>query len=198
MPIRLMTPMQTHATSASGDLRVISPIEVELDSDPTGTRCLDPLASPFSWRISVPRAADIIRNILEARELGPLTNPIGFYEKVKSKGDWDYKRQGQIYENFGNWHFGVMAAAAGWPKEIAMRGAGAYQILHGTSSTEWGTPFDLGIFEHSSFGDDPRDQLWIVRGYEAYLEYLRQNADPGYWERLPYVYERQSPQNYQP
>lgn len=87
-----------------------------------------------------------------------------FYDQVKSGGPMDYKAgnddQGKAedYENFGNFNFGVVAAAHGIPEEVAKGGAGAYQVYSGTSDIRW----------LSSYFDDPRDTAQIAAGYDYY------------------------------
>ena len=83
-----------------------------------------------------------------------------FYKAVRSYGKWDYKRLDKKYEDFGNYHFGYVAAAKGIPELIARMGAGFYQIISGTSSFEY----------FNSFFDDPKDQYWIREGYKDYQQ----------------------------
>ncbi len=82
-----------------------------------------------------------------------------------AKGKYSYKQQGAQYENFGNFNYGMTAAAAGIPEQVALRAAGWAQERAGTSRDEWGNPTDLG----GSYGDDPADQQQIRDGY-AYHE----------------------------
>lgn len=88
-----------------------------------------------------------------------------FKEQVQGGGPWDFKTQGAQYENYGNFHFGVVAAAMDIPEQIGLRGAGYVQIDSNTTQDGWGKPYDLG---DSSYGDDPRDQAQIKAGYEYY------------------------------
>ena len=85
-----------------------------------------------------------------------------FYDAVKSGGKWDFKRNDPKYEDFGNYHFGVMVRANGWYGEFAKNMAGAYQIYSDTSKPGWGYP---GV---SPYGDDPRDQVNIDLGINDY------------------------------
>lgn len=90
---------------------------------------------------------------------------VWFKNQVQGGGPWDYKTQGAQYENYGNFHFGVVAAAMDIPEQIGLRGAGFVQIQSDTSQDGWGKPYDLG---DSSYGDDPRDQAQIKAGYDYY------------------------------
>ena len=86
-----------------------------------------------------------------------------FKEQVQKGAPWDYKRltPDERYENFGNYNYGYAAAATEIDLDTALRAAGAAET--GTHP-EWGTP--LG---GPPFGDDPKDQAWIRRGYEDYF-----------------------------
>ena len=138
------------------------------------------------------RNADIARN---------MSNPIEFYNRVKTGGSWDLKNlRNSIWEyaanyntsfmykdnklnaaDIGNLNFGVVAKAFGIPQNIALRGAGLYQIYSGTSNDKWlnnslitiSTMSPSGIISSSReiimsppYGDDPRDQHWIKEGYK--------------------------------
>jgi len=93
-----------------------------------------------------------------AKKISPY-DIIDFINMVKTGGIWDYKQLNpKLYENFGNYHFGYVSAAFGFPQEFAKLGAGAYQIYSGTSRLNW----------YSSYFDDPRDQKWIDEGYKDY------------------------------
>jgi RHS repeat-associated protein len=145
---------------------------------------------------------DIAKNVFarNAKIAKELKNPISFYKKVKTNGDWDLKnKENTIWqfakthninfqygnemlkaEDVGNFNFGIVAKAYGIPENIALKGAGLYQIYSGTSSVEWqkvgllinSTLTPSGIISTSMdynllapYGDDPIDQYWIKRGY---------------------------------
>ncbi|WP_197076410.1 polymorphic toxin type 44 domain-containing protein [Luteimonas sp. FCS-9] len=111
-----------------------------------------------------PPAMSIDDNIAEAQTHGFPQDLPWFYEQVKGRAEWDYKQQGAQYENFGNFHYGVVAAAMGIPEDVALRAAGYAQTQADTSRDEWGNPYDLG----GSYGDDPADQQQIKDGYDYY------------------------------
>ncbi len=113
-----------------------------------------------------------------------------FYSIVKTGGDWDLKNnENTIFgvankSKFGetlfefeemkmepqdiwNHHFGATGKATGLFSEwLLQSSAGFYQMLSGTSKPEWQsgkmTPF---IFP---YGDDPRDQIWMMFGFDYY------------------------------
>jgi RHS repeat-associated protein len=87
-----------------------------------------------------------------------------FAMMVTDNGPWDYKRRGKEYENFGNWHYGVVAHEFGIGKDLALRAAGYKQARNGLSQREDGWYGDNPWID-SSYGDDPEDQRWIKRGY---------------------------------
>ena len=96
-----------------------------------------------------------------------------FYQKVRNKGDWDFKNNvylpykkdgvivcGKSYSNAmpGNFHFGFVGAAAGIPKSVLHYGAGKAQQRAGTSKEEyWCTG-----------GDDPEDYEFIRLGIQLF------------------------------
>ncbi|MEJ2405783.1 MAG: polymorphic toxin type 44 domain-containing protein [Candidatus Thiodiazotropha sp.] len=88
-----------------------------------------------------------------------------FRDQVKNKGPWDFKQQGAQYQDFGNYHYGVMAAAMGIPENVALRAAGYAQTEAGTNDSTWGSPTDLNS---GPYGDDPQDQAQIKAGYDYY------------------------------
>ena len=85
-----------------------------------------------------------------------------FYDKVKNGSDWDYKQTGfPGSENFGNVNFGAVGSGGlGIPPAVLLRGAGVAQRAAGTSRPEFGVPWG-----RSPYGDDPRDQAGIKRGF---------------------------------
>lgn len=78
---------------------------------------------------------DIDANVEQARNMSLKQ----WIAKVKSGGDWDYKQLNHIMrmsrfdparlDEFGNFHFGIMANAHGFNLEASLYGAGAYQSL---------------------------------------------------------------------
>jgi hypothetical protein len=137
-----------------------------------------------------------INAAIAARALPDSAKYVWFYEMVKTGGIWDYKNQfppgvdtkeekkeySRRMANFGNYHFGVVAAAAGIPEQVALRAAGGYQIFSGTSEGvelpvpyleergfgEFGLPWDLEPSWASAYGDDPEDMKWVRRGYDYF------------------------------
>ena len=62
----------------------------------------------------------------------------------------------------------VPCAAAGIPDGVLLRGAGAAQILAGTSD-----PVEFAKYQDAfAYGDDPVDQLWIRAG----IDYARRSG----------------------
>lgn len=100
-----------------------------------------------------------------------LSRFIWLYEQAKSGGPWDLKSKLEWnYNHFvygdmvierdvpGNILFGYAGTALGIPRQLLLGGAGAYQILSGTSYIGW----------YASWFDDPRDQEWIEFGIKMY------------------------------
>ncbi len=93
-----------------------------------------------------------------------ISNPHQFYELVKNNGAWDYKQYGRDLQNFGNYNFGVVAAATGlFNLQTILQQAGRAQCTAGTSNPNWGDPKN-----GPPYGDDPTDQSWITEGWNDY------------------------------
>jgi hypothetical protein len=121
----------------------------------------------------IPPDADLDANQAKAevmRGYGYHARLQAFGDMVDYKSPWDYKVLGPQYENFGNWHYGYMGAAAGIPDEVLFRAAGYVQ----RSNSEWfgQKPSLLGVLRGTGgsgyFGDDPKDSYWIRQGINAY------------------------------
>gem|GEM_PF-3073096 len=127
-----------------------------------------------------------------------INNIFNFVHLIKPGGVWDYKNRlttiwgranytrntkflfhGVLMEpdDIGNFHFGVVTKAYGKiPEEMGLIGAGLVQILSGTSSMRFinctYTRFPMGVGGQLEikrpYGDDPKDQEQILRGYEYY------------------------------
>lgn len=137
----------------------------------------------------IPNGVDIQANINETINYANTHNIIDslnwFMQKVGNHGDWDYKQKGSQYEDFGNWHYGVVAKAFGFPDSVALSGAGGAQITAHTGGgllahIYWsgldfiyGTAaFALGAYNYPSGGfglfDDSHDTANIVVGMNAH------------------------------
>ena len=97
-----------------------------------------------------------------------------FYNKVKTRGEWDLKNRpewklnkGDCFifngktlrsDDPGNIHFGYVGAVM-FPEKILRVGAGVYQIYSGTSRFNY----------FWTFFDDPRDSSMISYGYDLYM-----------------------------
>lgn len=110
-------------------------------------------------------------------------DPTGFYKQIDTDGPWDFKKINfKLYENYGNFHFGAVAAAFGVPEGIALRGAGLKQRIDNPDRPQPGNP----LWE-APYWDDPRDQEMIKRGYrfyERFNKYLH--------EELPVICQNRS------
>jgi hypothetical protein len=154
-------------------------------------------ASPRPSNIQVPshipQGADIDRNIREAKDFlenssasptpgvytdsSELTKYAWFYSRVHDGGSWDYKTNGHPEdEDFGNFNYGATGKALGIGEDVLLRMAGRQQVIDGTSQPDWGVTTSLpaavmGVGGIAPFGDDPKDQAWIKRGFQYYYRY---------------------------
>ncbi len=105
-------------------------------------------------------------------------NPLWFYRQVRTGGPWDLKKYGDPfeYDDFGNFHYGAVGTAFGFPKWLLLRGAGWEQWRLGRSQRSWGHPWG-----HSPYGDDPHDADMIKLGV---LTARSSRYYPPIWSRL--------------
>ena len=147
-----------------------------------------PLSHDYDMRFVLPEGNqfDLGANIRKAAELGEDRSPLSALEFARllvPGGEWDYKtRIGPKFQNFGNFHFGIVVSAflaAHTPvpsprrpntpalvpqekrDEFALGVAGGVHILW-TGGGE-GMPFII-----EPYGDDPMDQAWIKLGMNFY------------------------------
>lgn len=135
-----------------------------------------------------PPAVDIDANIELARK--NWYNPFWFYNQVKTGGPWDYKRRfGSHYEDFGNFHYGVVAKAFGFPDFITYNEGGIAQYNGPTAEPtgQWGRPASRSYYVFPwadggkyPFGDQPRDREMISRGIRYYNDNYRRKSE-GKW-----------------
>ena len=119
-----------------------------------------PDRSQSNFNLDTPKGVNIQSNITAAQKM----NATQFYNAVKAGGIFDYKTGGSQYENFGNYHFGIMAAAIGISVDDAVIGAGLYQFTTNTARYYFGFPYD-----------DPVDSFFIRAGHQTGIEALTNN-----------------------
>jgi Bacterial toxin 44 len=105
------------------------------------------------------------------------------YVNLVRRNDTKFSFHRQIMEaqDVGNHHFGVVGKASGFPfsEDLMLREAGQAQMRDGTSNPEWQkyrsspTPTGGRGVMLWPYGDDPRDQGWIQRGFD-------------YWKNRPF------------
>lgn len=113
---------------------------------------------------------DIIgnRNMARAHKY----NLLWFKEMVQYGGPWDFKARYRIapeeVQNYGNWHYGVLAYDLGLSLEFAQQAAGVAQVLrHFSDIAAKKDPSNVApIFGPLSNFDDPNDQAQIAAGYK--------------------------------
>lgn len=105
-----------------------------------------------------PPQANIDGNINEADQHW---NPVWFYNQVRNGAAWDYKQQGRLYEDFGNFNYGASGTALGFPADVLLRAAGAANQISDPSRQNLGKPWG-----DPPYGDDPNDQNQINNGTE--------------------------------
>src|SRR5205823_11483500 len=81
----------------------------------------------------MPSETELQRNICAARQRSwhDPTDALWFRNQFNDQGPMDYKRQGKELTDFGNFNFGVMGAAMGWPTVFLLNEAGINQMQPG-------------------------------------------------------------------
>ena len=100
--------------------------------------------------------------------------------RVRDYGAWDYKRRlddHEVYQDFGNFNFGMTGAARGHSLEYLLAGAWADQTVKNLAQV-LGSPFGLSSHPGDSpdqplIGDQPRDTAMIKLGYAFYTAMQR-------------------------
>jgi len=113
----------------------------------------------------MPPGMDMQQNM---RQASSHVDPWWFYNQVRNKGPWDYKQLDPIYQDFGNWHYGVTCRSMGFSEDRCLREAGRGQQAAGTSQPNWGDPgWRFNPWGGTPpYGDDPEDAAWIKRGMD--------------------------------
>ena len=104
-----------------------------------------------------------------------------FRDQVKKGGPWDYNNSklrtpeeiaSSIYDSFGNFHYGAVGAAAGFPLGELLRAAGYAQETSGDVRGAGQSGGLVGVFTgigaKAPYGDKPQDQEPIRMGYAYY------------------------------
>ncbi|RUO79658.1 hypothetical protein CWI83_03980 [Pseudidiomarina taiwanensis] len=135
---------------------------------------------------------DLSENIRQASEMG-LSDFLKWKDKVITFGDWDYKNNKKLLESglftteqldeFGNFHFGVIAAAYGFSLNASVTGAGANQafrqgggnkleaavsLVSGAFSPIRATQVRREVMSGWTFGDNIGDSFHIMRGWDYF------------------------------
>jgi hypothetical protein len=108
-----------------------------------------------------PPGASLCENINKVKQHS--INPFWFYSQVQKFGAWDYKQMNPKFEDYGNFNFGVVAAAFGFPYYVAQSEAGRAQAQDGAPEVGQGTPY-----WQWPYGDDPKDAKQIQAGYQYF------------------------------
>ena len=151
------------------------PVPVVLTNPFTGKLNYKPLDSA-GIPLTMPTNVDIMANIISAQTQTP-GNLLWFKNQVGDSCPWDYKKVNPAFEDFGNFHYGVVGRAMGISRTRLLDEAGVAQIKGKTSKPGWGTPNNVfGKSGTPPYGDDPKDQMMIKRGMDWYDAYAKAKA----------------------
>ncbi len=105
----------------------------------------------------------IISSFEKMRSLPLAQRLMLLYKFTKNGSLLDFKQEGALYQDYGNFTFGAVGSALDIDDAILLRGAGWAQTRAGTSNPEYGSPYGL-----APYGDDPIDQKYIEYGITYY------------------------------
>ncbi|MEP7122950.1 MAG: type VI secretion system tip protein TssI/VgrG [Byssovorax sp.] len=131
---------------------------------------INPIAAaeddPGALPMDPPPDLEMDDDVIEAED-GALFQPSepGWLERQLAPGGrWDPLRWGPEHEDFGNFHLGVMAAAAGIPLGVMLRQNGKRAAIERGESGEHGNPGN-GLFGGKApYGNTPEHHALMVRG----------------------------------
>jgi type VI secretion system secreted protein VgrG len=99
--------------------------------------------------------------------------PRWFETMTAEGGPWDFKQRGSQYEDFGNFHFGVVGKAMGIPEGVLLRRAGKAAAAKRGADPRFGDPGN-GLFGGTApYGNDPRSEAMIRKGFAHYEKRYR-------------------------
>ncbi|HMW72473.1 MAG TPA: RHS repeat-associated core domain-containing protein, partial [Cellvibrionaceae bacterium] len=148
-------------------------------------------ARQFGHPLTLKRFEPIIQaaniNLAANMEKASKMSFIEWVDAVRTGGDWDYKNNKNVIDagispslrdEFGNFHFGMTAAARGYSLGFTLTGAGSYQtFFQGSKSAGGWNPFaaaypnavaDIMSTHGFRFGDNPGDSMAIRNGWRYY------------------------------
>ncbi|UQA57877.1 type VI secretion system Vgr family protein [Polyangium aurulentum] len=138
--------------------------------NPTANADIDPSIMP----VEAPLDLDMRQELVEAEDLCMFdpSEPEWVSQNLAEGGAWDPNRWGPDHEEFGFFHLGVTAAAAGIPLGVVLRQMGKKNLTQKGPSAERGDPGN-GLFGGvPPYGNEPEQYDLIVRG----ARYHRANA----------------------
>jgi RHS repeat-associated protein len=135
---------------------------------PQKTQCQGPPIAPGTGVTTDEMAAQARANASEVSKhmaFYPIDTLPWFKSQVQNRGPWDYKQYDRAFENFGNYNYGYVGAAAGIPAGVLLRQAGKAQGRDGNAGD--GGRSGNGIWGGSPpYGDQNIDQQMINRGIQ--------------------------------
>lgn len=168
-----------------------------------------PYAIPCPPTPISPPGVDIVANIKIARaqrlalELSSLKDDLlstisktvalllWFQNMVQTNGPWDFKNQNKtalkdgknVYEDFGNFHYGAVGAAIGIGRDFLIRQAGYNQQQSPDPNNRAVGSGEMGILHNgfggvTPYGDALDDMANIVDGFEFYQLLIQGCEDP--------------------
>ncbi len=158
------------------DFEAVDGSKVRLDEKDLPQKFTSKGNNPIEERPLIQEVPENYKDLLEnrfnsCRNDSALTTPIAgswtFKNLTQDDGDWDDKRYGRQYEQWGNAAWGMYANELGYEFEDANLGVGVYKIFSGKSNLSW----------ISTSGQNPRDYKVSKEGFELREKQRNQSED---------------------
>ncbi|MBX9951541.1 MAG: hypothetical protein K2Y39_20390 [Candidatus Obscuribacterales bacterium] len=158
------------------DFQIEGGSKIRLDEEGLADKFTSKGRNPIEERPLIQEVPENYKELLEkrfdrCRNDASLTTPIQgswtFKNLTQDDGDWDDKRYGVQYEQWGNAAWGMYANELGYEFEDANLGVGVYKIFSGKSRLNW----------ISTSGQDPRDYRVSKDGFELRERQRNQSED---------------------
>lgn len=125
--------------------------------------------------MAVPPGVDLDDNLDEAEAMAIFDSdtPNWLNDQLKPGGGWNPLQWGPEHRDFGNFHLGLMASAAGLPAGVLLRQAGTNCAKREGTSPEHGDPGNGLWGGRAPYGNRPSDEDMIRKGAAHYDKHYR-------------------------
>lgn len=170
--IKVMAGASVHIEGEDGDVVIQGGPMVRINPEDYTRRKKGESADP---PMPLPPGVDLDDNLDEAEEMATFDPdaPSWLNDQLKPGGGWDPLQWGAEHRDFGNFHLGLMASAAGLPAGVLLRQAGTNCAKREGTSPEHGDPGNGLWGGRAPYGNRPSDEDMIRKGAAHYDKHYR-------------------------